>query len=202
MTVHSPPSNNSVSEMNKSVEDQVARLEERIDQLEKTLAEPVGADPNALNLLVFDSGKDKLLAAFVMATGAAACGMKVSMFFTFWATAALRKGGSQASQKSMVEKAFGWMLPNSIHRTKLSKMDFCGLGRAMMAQEMKRKNIADLDQLIETAADLGVTIKVCEMSMQLMGLRREELIDYPGLDYCGVAKFTEQAALSNTTLFI
>ncbi|MCD0463733.1 DsrE/DsrF/DrsH-like family protein [Roseiconus lacunae] len=188
--------------MNKSVEDQVARLEERIDQLEKTLAEPVGADPNALNLLVFDSGKDKLLAAFVMATGAAACGMKVSMFFTFWATAALRKGGSQASQKSMVEKAFGWMLPNSIHRTKLSKMDFCGLGRAMMAQEMKRKNIADLDQLIETAADLGVTIKVCEMSMQLMGLRREELIDYPGLDYCGVAKFTEQAALSNTTLFI
>ena len=155
-----------------------------------------------MNLLVFESHRDRLLAAFVMATGAAACGMQVSMFFTFWGTAALRKGGRQFGRKTLVERAFGWMLPACPRKTKLSHLDMCGLGRLLMSREMKKKNIADLNDLIETAGELGVVIRVCEMSMQLMGIRREELIDYPSLEYCGVAKFVDEAASANTTLFI
>jgi len=178
----------------------IADLQKRIKQLEKQSA--IAPDPNCLNLLVFEAHRDRLLAAFVMATGAAACGMEVNMFFTFWATSALKQGGPQLGKKSLVERAFGWMLPSSSQGTKLSQMDMCGIGRVLMDREMKKKNIADLDVLIKTAADLGVKISVCEMSMQLMGIRREELIDYPGIEFCGVAKFVEEAATANTTLFI
>ncbi len=188
------------SQTNVSMDDLVARID-GLERLVKTQAENA-ADTNALNMLVFDGSRDRLMAAFVMATGAAACGMQVSMYFTFWATAALKQGGPQFGKKSIVERAFGWMLPGSVRQTKLSKMDMCGLGRVLMQREMKKKNIADLGDLIQTAAELGVTIRVCEMSMQLMGIRREELIDYPNIEYCGVAKFVDEAASANTTLFI
>lgn len=183
---------------------ELALLKERLGALEAKVSRSEGqiADVNQLNLLVFNGDRDKLLAAFVMGTGAAACGMNVKMFFTFWATAALRKGGPQFGKKSLVERAFGWMLPGSMQQTKLSQMDMGGMGRMLMAREMKKKNVADLNELVATAADLGVEISVCEMSMQLMGIRREELIDYPGLSYCGVAKFVDDAAKANTTLFI
>ncbi len=179
-------------------------LEARLAQLESSLAALQDSQPdtNRMNLLVFEGSRDRLLASFVMATGAAACGMEVAMFFTFWGTAALRKGGPQLGKKSLVERAFGMMLPKSAGHTKLSHMDMCGMGRFMMGKEMQKKNIADLDSLIATAADLGVRIQVCEMSMNLMGIRREELIDYPHLDFCGVAKFVDDAATANTTLFI
>ncbi|TWT77740.1 hypothetical protein Pla123a_15360 [Posidoniimonas polymericola] len=176
-------------------------IEARLEHLERLVASS-RVDPNRMNLLVFEAHRDRLLAAFVMATGAAACGMEVSMFFTFWGTAALKKGGPQFGKKSIVERAFGWMLPGSAGATKLSKMDMCGIGRALMSREMKRKNIADLGELIQTAAELGVKIRVCEMSMQLMGIRREELIDYPNIEFCGVASFVDEAAAANTTLFI
>ncbi len=179
-------------------------LESRLEQME-TLVRQMAADQsdtNQLNLLVFDGSRDRMLAAFVMAPGAAACGMEVRMFFTFWATASLRKGGPQVGKKSLVERAFGSMLPGSARKTRLSQMDMCGMGRFLMDREMKKKNVADLDELIETAAELGIKIQVCEMSMKLMGIRREELIEYPDLDYCGVANFVDQASSANTTLFI
>lgn len=180
------------------------QLEQRIDQLQRQIDQlkESKTDTNQLNLVVFEGYKDRLLAAFVIATGAAACGMDVRMFFTFWATPALRRGGVTAGNKSIVERAFGWMLPASAKHTRLSQMDFGGLGRAMMKREMQRKNVADLESLIETAAELSVHIQVCEMSMQLMGIDRSELIEYPHLDYCGVATFVEQASQANTTLFI
>ncbi|MCA9166695.1 MAG: DsrE/DsrF/DrsH-like family protein [Planctomycetales bacterium] len=174
-------------------------MESRVDRLEQLIKKQ--PDQNRLNLLVFDSSRDKLLAALVMANGAAACGMEVTIFCSFWATAALRKGG-QVGRKSLIEWAFGWMLPANLNSTKLSRMEMGGVGRLLMKREMKKKQIADLDQLIATAADLGVTIRVCEMSMQLMGIQREELIDYPGIGFCGVASFMEDASMANTTLFI
>jgi peroxiredoxin family protein len=178
----------------------VESLLRRIEALEKKAA---GApDPTAMNLLVFDGSRDRLLAAFVMATGAAACGFNVRMFFTFWGTAALKKSGPQFGKKTLVERAFGWMLPCGVRGTRLSKMDMFGIGRALMDREMRNKNVANLEQLIQTAAELQVKISVCEMSMQLMGIRREELIDYPELSYCGVATFADLAAAANTTLFI
>ena len=172
----------------------------RLDKLEQlTDALP---DSNSLNILVFDSSRDRLLAAMVIATGAAACGMDVKMFFTFWGTAALKKSSQQIGSKSLVERAFGWMLPGGVQKTKLSKMDMCGIGRALMSREMRKKKIADLQELFASASELGVQISVCEMSMQLMGIRREELIDYPQLSYCGVATFADLTTRSNTTLFI
>lgn len=184
--------------------DEFADLQSRFDFLERKLAslEKQIPDTNKLNLVVFSASRDKLLASFVLATGGAACGMEVTMFFTFWACAALRRGGPQFGKKSVVERAFGWMLPASLNRTKLSQMDMAGVGRHLMAAEMKKKKVADLEELIQTAAALGVTIKVCEMSMQLMGIRREELRDYPGISYCGVASLVDDATRSNTTLFL
>ncbi|MCA9078754.1 MAG: DsrE/DsrF/DrsH-like family protein [Planctomycetaceae bacterium] len=178
----------------------LASLTDRVAALEQAVAK--APNPDALNLLVFSGERDRLLAAFVMATGAAACGQDVSMFFTFWGTPALRDPKKSPGPKSIVEKAFGWMLPRGAACTKLSQMDFGGLGRAMMGREMRQKNIADLDELISTAAELGVTIRVCDMSMKLMGIQPEELIDYPGLAYCGVAQFTAMCSDANTTLFI
>ncbi|MCA9079011.1 MAG: DsrE/DsrF/DrsH-like family protein [Planctomycetaceae bacterium] len=188
-----------VFELN-SPELQVDQLTARIEKLEAQLAS--APDPNRMNLLVFEASRDRLLAAFVMANGAAACGMEVTMFFTFWGTAALKKDGPQSRGKSLVEWAFGFMLPRGANRTALSQMDMCGLGRMLMQSEMKKKNIADLNELISTAGELGVKLRVCEMSMQLMGIRREELIDYPNLDFCGVATFADMTAQANTTLFI
>jgi peroxiredoxin family protein len=179
----------------------IAEIEQRLTQLEQFSRQP-RPDTNSLNLLVFEGTRDRLLAAFVMATGAAACGMKVTMFFTFWGTAALRKERVARQQKSWIERALGWMLPSSFRSTKLSQLDMCGLGRLLISREMRKKNIADLPELLKVAADLGVTIRVCEMSMKLMGIHREELLDYPGLEFCGVASFVEDAATANTTLFI
>lgn len=175
-------------------------IEERLSAIESQLERI--PNPDSLNLLVFSGERDRLLAAFVMATGAAACGQEVTLFFTFWATAALRKPQKVSTKKSLVERAFGWMLPRGLNRTRLSQMDFGGMGRAMMSREMRQKNIADLDQLISTAADLGVRIRVCEMSMKLMGIQPCELIDYPALEFCGIASFADSCSQSNTTFMI
>lgn len=180
--------------------DVVATLERRIEELEKKSKN--SPDSNAMSMVVFSGELDKLLAAFVIATGAAACGMKVSMFFTFWATAALKKAGPQMKGKSIVERMFGWMLPGGFGKRKLSKMDMCGVGRRMMAREMAKKNVASLPELIEVAKELEIEINVCEMSMSLMGIRAEELIEYRNMGYCGVARFVEQSSSANTTLFI
>lgn len=182
----------------QTLESNLVSLESRIQNLEERLA----TSSNSINLLVFSGERDKLLAAFVMATGAAASGIRVRMFFTFWGTACLKKSKAQVGRKSWIERAFGWMLPGGVNDTKLSKMDMCGIGRGLMNLEMKKKGVADLPQLIELAAELGVEIQVCEMSMDLMGIRREELIDYPSLSYCGVATFVDQASETNTTLFV
>ncbi len=178
----------------------VATLERRIKELEEKCTNT--ADSNALSMVVFSGELDKLLAAFVIATGAAACGMRVSMFFSFWGAAALKKSGPQAGGKSIVERMFGWMLPGGFAKRKLSKLDMLGVGRQMMAREMAKKNVASLPELIEVAKDLEIEINICDMSMSLMGIRAEELIDYPNMGYCGVARFVEQSSSSNTTLFI
>jgi peroxiredoxin family protein len=176
----------------------------RLDRLEQQLAAIELEQPNAnhLNLLVFEGTRDRLLAAFVIATSAAACGMKVTMFFTFWAIAALRKDGSLKQRKTWVERAFGYLLPSCPAKTRLSQLNMGGVGGYLLKREMKKKNIADLDQLIETAAGLGVEICICEMSMRLMGIEREELISYPNLEFGGAARFVDQSASANTTLFI
>ncbi|MCA9136249.1 MAG: DsrE/DsrF/DrsH-like family protein [Planctomycetales bacterium] len=173
-------------------------VSKQIEDLKRQLA----AKENSLSLVVFSGELDKMLAAFTIATGAAACGMKVSMFLTFWATAAMKKSGPQAAGKGFVERLFGWMLPGGFTKQKLSKLDMFGIGRRMMFREMARKNVANLEQLVETADELGVEFYVCESSMSLMGIQCEELVALSNVKCCGVATFLQRSALSNTTLFI
>jgi peroxiredoxin family protein len=157
---------------------------------------------NKLSMIVFSGGLDKHLAAMIIATGAAAMGMKVVMFFTFWGSAALRDKKKKGKGKNIIEKMFGFMLPKGRNKLKLSQMHMAGMGTAMMKMLMKKKNVASLDQMYEIAAQLGVNINICEMSMDLMGFKKEELIDYPGLERVGVATFLAHAKESSVQLFI
>jgi peroxiredoxin family protein len=154
-----------------------------------------------LSLIVFSGSLDRLIAAFVLATGAAAMGMKVSLFFTFWATAALRKE-AVAVKKSWLERMFGWMLPKGVGKLPLSQMNMAGGGPLMIRHIMKKKGVASVEEMIQISAELGVELNVCTMSMDLLGMKPEELIDYPGRTFCGVAKFLETAAPGKLTLFL
>lgn len=178
-------------------------LEEQIVAMREQLAAMEQRGPaNKLSMIVFSGDLDKVLAAFVIATGAAAMGMEVVMFFTFWGTPVLRDQSKPQGSKDFMGKMFGQMLPKGCGAVKLSKMNMAGLGTNMMKSLMKQKNVASLEQMIELAAELEVQIYVCEMSMDLMGFKREEMITFPNMDFCGVAKFLEEAMHSRVQLFI
>ncbi len=178
-------------------------LSDQIEEIKGQLQSISNAAPeNKLSMIVFSGDLDKALASFIVATGAVAMGMDMVMFFTFWGTAVLRDKGKAVGGKDFMGKMFGSMLPKGTGDVKLSKMNMGGMGTTMMKSLMKKKNVASLEQLLELAAELGVRIFICEMSMDLMGFKREEMIDYPNLTYCGVAKFLEEAVGSKVQLFI
>ena len=180
----------------QQIEEQLAALKSRIDVLDKKATEPKVAT------IVFSGDLDKVLASFVIATGAVAMGMDAVMFFTFWGTPVLRDAKKNVGGKDTFGKMFGTMLPKGMSQVKLSKMNMGGMGTAMMKSLMKKKNVASLEEFLAMAEELGVRIFVCEMSMDLMGFKREEMIDYKDLTFCGVAKFLEEAANSKVQLFI
>ncbi|MFA6291106.1 MAG: FAD-dependent oxidoreductase [Victivallales bacterium] len=151
-------------------------------------------------IVVFSGDLDKVLASFVIANGALAMGSKVTMFFTFWGINVLRKGEAQAPGKGLMDKMFGMMMPNGAKKLKLSKMNMLGIGTEMMKMVMKNKKVDDLPTLIESARKEGVKLVVCSMSMDIMGIKQEELID--GLEIGGVATFLQEADKSSATLFI
>ena len=189
-----------------SLEAQVKALTERAfdhGSLIESLASRLqnAGQEEKLSLIVFSGSLDRLIAAFVLATGAAAMGMRVSMFFTFWATAALRKD-SAVVKKTLLERMFGWMLPKGIKKLPLSQMNLAGGGPAMIRYVMKKNGVASVEEMIEISAEFGVEINVCTMSMDLLGMKPEELLDYPGRSFCGVAKFLETAAPGKITLFV
>jgi peroxiredoxin family protein len=180
----------------QQIEEELAALKSRIDVLDKKVTEPKVA------AIVFSGDLDKVLASFVITTGAVAMGMEAVMFFTFWGTPVLRDKNKSVGGKDTMGKMFGTMLPKGTGEVKLSKMNMGGMGTAMMKSLMKKKNVATLEQMLEMAEELGVKIFVCEMSMDLMGFKREEMIAYKDLTFCGVAKFLEEANNSRITLFI
>lgn len=152
------------------------------------------------NFVVFDDDLDKVIAAFIMANGAAAMGRPVTMFFTFWGLNVLRKPNKVKVPKTFIEKMFGAMMPRGTKKLPLSHMNMGGMGSKMIRAIMKQHNITSVEDLIKSALDHGVRIIVCQMSMEIMGIKKEELID--GLEYGGVSTFLGNAELSDMSLFI
>jgi len=157
-----------------------------------------------LAMVIFSGDMDKLFAAllfaaFSMATGAAASNMEVTMFFTFWGLRALKKKAKTG--RSLMGRLLGLFYGGDIDRASPSKMSFAGLGRWMLKKMMKAKNVPSLAELRQTAIDLGVKLYGCQMSMEVMEIHREKMIDE--VEKCvGVASFLEQAQQADITLFI
>lgn len=151
-------------------------------------------------IVVFSGEFDKVTAAFVIANGAASMGSEVTMFFTFWGINALRRDKNVAVKKNMIEKMFGWMMPRGADKLKLSNMNMGGMGLAMIKGIMKSKNVPSLPEFIESAQKAGVRMVACTMSMDLMGIKKEELID--GVETGGVAMYLERAESGNVNLFV
>lgn len=191
-----PAADDSTGLTMEAIEKQLAELKTRIDVLDKKATDP------KVSMIVFSGDLDKVLASFVIATGSVAMGMETVMFFTFWGTPVLRDKTKKVGGKDVMGKMFGTMLPKGTGEVKLSKMNMGGMGTTMMKSLMKKKNVASLEEMLALAEELGVKIYVCEMSMDLMGFKREEMIQYEGLEFCGVAKFLEEAHNSRIQLFI
>lgn len=151
-------------------------------------------------LIVFSDDLDKALASFVIANGAASTGKKVTMFFTFWGLNVIKKRQKPSVSKDIFGKMFGWMLPAHSGKLKLSKMNMGGAGSWMMRLIMKKKHIDSLESLIAQAAENGVEMIACTMSMDVMGVKKEELMDNVTLG--GVATYLERAEDANVNLFI
>lgn len=148
-------------------------------------------------MVVFSGDLDKALASMIIASGAAAYGKQVTLFFTFWGLSVLKK---QKVKKSGLAKMFDIMLPNSANKLPLSNMNMGGMGSAMIKHIMKRKNVDSLPDMIEQAHKLGVKFVACTMSMDLMGIEKEELFDF--VEYGGVATFIGDSEKANMQLFI
>ena len=151
-------------------------------------------------LIVFSGDLDRALAAFIIANGAAAMGDEVTMFFTFWGLSILRKAKKVKVKKGFMQAMFGRMLPRGPNRLGLSKMNFGGMGPMMMKKMMVQQHVMSLDELIASAREQGVKMVACTMSMDMMGFKKEELID--GLEYAGVASYLGEADEANVNLFV
>ncbi len=151
-------------------------------------------------LIMFSDDLDRAIATFVLANGAAATGRKVSIFFTFWGLNVIKKEHKPTVKKDLFGRMFAWMMPSHSKKLKLSQMSMLGMGDRMMRYIMKKKNINSLESLRQQAIDNGVELIACQMTMDMMGVKREELID--GVDIGGVATYMERADEANVNLFI
>ena len=150
--------------------------------------------------ILFSDDLDKTLATFVLANGAAATGKKVTIFFTFWGLNAIKKEQKPIVKKDFIGKMFGRMLPSSSLKLKLSKMNMGGMGTKMMRYVMKQKGIDSVESLRQQAIDAGVEFIACQMSMDVMGIHKEELLDHVTIG--GVATYMSRAEEANVNLFI
>jgi peroxiredoxin family protein len=151
-------------------------------------------------IIVFSNDLDRVMAAFVIANGAAAAGSEVTMFFTFWGLNVLRRPEGVPVEKGLLDRMFGWMMPRGARKLRLSKMHMAGIGTALMKHVMKQKNVNALPELLQMARQAGIRLVACTMSMDVMGIKKEELID--GLEFGGVAAYLDAADESNVNLFI
>ncbi len=169
-------------------------------QKQDTSAATIPSAGRGKTLIMFSDDLDKALATFVLANGAAATGEKVSIFFTFWGLNVIKKVKKPKTKKDIFGKMFGMMLPSHSGVLKLSKMNMFGMGRRMMRHIMKIRGIDSLEDLRTQAIDNGVEFIACQMSMDVMGVKKEELIDHATIG--GVASYMNRAVQADVNLFI
>jgi peroxiredoxin family protein len=155
---------------------------------------------NRLSLVVTSNDLDRVWPALILAVGAAACDMQVTVFWAFWGLTVLRRENPGRVSKPLLNRLLGWMMPRGVNQLRLSKLNLAGLGTVMMRNIARKKNVALPSELLATARELGVRLVACQMSMDLLGVTRAELID--GLEYGGVATFLADARNAAITLFI
>jgi NADPH-dependent 2,4-dienoyl-CoA reductase/sulfur reductase-like enzyme/peroxiredoxin family protein/TusA-related sulfurtransferase/rhodanese-related sulfurtransferase len=175
------------------------RKEATVNQSRDMENKAVSAKDNK-TMVVFSGDLDKAIASFIIANGAASMGKKVTMFFTFWGLNILRKPDKQKVSKGFLDRMFGMMMPRGSKKLKLSNMNMMGMGGKMIRMVMKNKKISSLEELIQFAIDSGIEIVACQMSMDVMGLKQEELLD--GVKIGGVGYYLGEAEDSNVNLFI
>jgi NADPH-dependent 2,4-dienoyl-CoA reductase/sulfur reductase-like enzyme/peroxiredoxin family protein/rhodanese-related sulfurtransferase/TusA-related sulfurtransferase len=168
--------------------------------VEPTDLQPLAPTKDNKTIVVFSGDLDKAMAAFIIANGAAAMGKKVTLFFTFWGLNILRKPEHVPVKKGFMDKMFGFMMPRGSKALKLSNMNMLGMGTQMMRMVMKNKNVSSLEELIQSAIAAGIEIVACQMSLDVMGLKQEELLD--GVKVGGVGYYLSEAEDSNVNLFI
>ncbi len=178
----------------------IQALEERIKELERKLEELAERAPDdRVSIIVFSGDLDRVLAAFVIATGAAAMGQQVSMFFTFWGLSVLKKD-TQLGGKTLFQQMMALMSPGSSESLPVSKMNYFGVGSKMLRAMMKEKNVSSLEEMIALSREMGVRTIACEMSRDVMGIKESEMVS--GIESGGVATFLADSLKSRTSLFI
>ena len=176
------------------LEDRVASLEQDVARLRSTTP-----DSNKITLLFFSGEQDKVLAGLMIATTAASMGMDVTAFFTFWGINTLKEKRLYAG-KDMKERMIDMMTPKGAGHMGVSQLNMLGAGAAMLKQMMKEKDVVSVDELLDLARDAGVHLIACSMTMQVMGLKPEELMQ--DIDVAGAASYLAEASHSGCTLFI
>ena len=182
------------NEVTKQISALRADLERKVEELRERTVD------NRASLIIFSGDLDRVLAGFVLSTGAASAGLETSMFFTFWGLSVLKKKVARARRKSLKQRLFSMMTPASSEQLGVSKMNYFGIGARMFRSMMKEKNVSSLEELFAMAKDLGVKMVACGMSMDIMGVEQEDLID--GVEYGGVGTFLGEASSSRLQLFI
>ncbi len=162
--------------------------------------EGVQVSKDGKNIIVFSGDLDKIIASFIIANASAAMGRNVNMFFTFWGLNALRRHEKVSVPKGIMDKMFGMMMPRGTKRLGISRMNFGGMGAKMIRHTMNAKNVDSVEDMIKVAMKNGVTVTACTMSMDVMGIKKEELID--GVTFAGAAAMLAHAEESDMSLFI
>jgi peroxiredoxin family protein len=182
--------------------EELERLRIQVDELTRQVERDQRED--TVNLVCFSGEWDRLFAAFVVANGALAMGQEVHMFFTFWASAALRdvRAVGTGRNKGLMERLIGRMLPSGPDAARLSRMHWGGLGKLFMARRMKQCGVEPLSEMMAQAQELGAHLHLCEMSSEILGIDCEDLIGDDEIDACGVATFLSTALKGRVVLFI
>ena len=175
-------------------------IEKELEQLKKKVAKLEKNRQDQLSIAIVSGDMDKVLATMIISLAAAASDTKVKLFFSFWALSALRDPKKSAKGKNFISTMFGWMLPKGRNKLKLSKMNMMGMGAKMMKKRMLAKKVDSLEDMLQTAMGNGVQMIACQMSMDVMGVDKEELME--GVEIGGVATYLEEADQSNLNLFI